>query len=172
MTKRIIEVKGKPQEQYYTCGCASFRTVINTLGLPDVEEMELEKLLGTTHRSGTHYSNMVEVASKFDLDVVSGSNATIKQLDDLIADDWIVVIVYSVDGPHYSVYLGNNDNHMFLYDPGTNTKTSYQIKKFVRNYWAVDVNKLLFIIYEWDLDLTPEKDKSNKWFVAYKKKNG
>ena len=171
MTKKIIYVKGIPQEQYYTCGCASFRTVINTLGLPDVEEMELEKLLGTTHRLGTHYDNMIKVASKFDLDVKSDSNSTIKDLDDLIANDWVVVIVYSIDVPHYSVYLGNNNNHLFLYDPDTNVKTSYQIKKFVRNYWKVDVRKLSLVIYEWNLDLTPEKDNSNKWFVAYKKKD-
>jgi len=79
-----IDILGYPQEQHYTCGCATFRTALNSLGLKDVNEPNLEMIMGTTKTSGTHYNLMIEAASKFNLQVKSGSNGTLEELDNLI----------------------------------------------------------------------------------------
>jgi predicted double-glycine peptidase len=55
----IIEIKGHPQENYYTCGCASFRTVLTSFDLEDVSEQDMEVMLNTTDKSGTHYDSMI-----------------------------------------------------------------------------------------------------------------
>ena len=168
-TKRI-EIIGYPQEQYYSCGNATFRTALNSLGLPDVDESELETIMGTTHLSGTHYDLMVESASKFGLQVKHGNNGTLKELDDLLDDGWVVIVCFTIGGPHYSVYMGQNGNHIFLYDPDVDKKVSHPLKKFVKSYWKVDINKLniRMLIAEYGLKLD-ETFNSDKWWIAYKK---
>lgn len=162
------EIIGFPQEQYYTCGCATFRAAINSLGLKDVDESDLEVIMGTTYQSGTHYDLMVEAASKFGLQQKSGHKGTLKELDDLLDDGWVVIICYTIGGPHYSVYLGNNGNHLFLFDPDSDKKTSYPIKKFVKNNWKVDLNEFKLLIAEYNL-VMDETFNSDKWWIAYKK---
>ncbi len=163
----IIEIKGHPQENYYTCGCASFRTVLASLGLEDVSEQDLEILLNTSDKSGTHYNSMINIASKFNLDVKNGNNGTLELLDSLVNDGWVVVICFTIGGPHYSIYKRNNGNHLFIYNTDTNKEESYYIRKFVKNNWKVDINDFKVLIADWDLELD-ETYNSNKWWIAYK----
>lgn len=166
--KKRIEILGYPQEQYYTCGCATFRTALNSFGLKDVDESELETIIGTTYKSGTHYDLMVEAASKFGLKVKSGSKGTLKELDDLLDDGWVVIVCFTIEGPHYSVYMGQNGSHLFLYDPDADKKVSHPIRKFVKSYWKVDISQFKLLIAEYDLKLD-ERFNSDRWWVAYKK---
>ena len=166
-TKRI-KIIGYPQEQNYTCGCATFRTVLNSLGLRDVDESDLERFMGTTHTTGTHYDLMIESASKFGLQVKHGHKGTLKELDELLDAGWVVIVCFTVGGPHYSVYMGNNGNHLFLYDPEVDKKVSHPIKKFVRSYWKVDISQFKLLIAEYGLKLD-ESYNSDRWWIAYKK---
>ena len=166
-TKRI-EIIGYPQEQYYTCGCATFRSTLNSFGLPDVDESELETIMGTTHLSGTHYKLMEEAGPKFGLQVKSGSKGTLKELDELIDDGWVVIVCFTISGPHYSIYMGQNGSHVFLYDPDVDKKVSLPLKKFVKSYWKVDISKFKMLIAEYGLILDETFD-SDKWWIAYKK---
>ena len=163
-----IDVIGHPQEQYYTCGCATFRTALNSLGVTDVDESDLETIMGTTHVSGTHYNLMVEAASKFGLQVKSGDKGTLKELDKLVDDGWVVIVCFTIEGPHYSVYMGQNGKHMFLYDPAVDKKVSHPLKKFLRGYWKVDISQLKMLISEYGLKMD-ETYKSDRWGIAYKK---
>lgn len=163
-----IQILGFPQEQYYTCGCASFRTVLNSLGLDDVDEAKLEEMLGTTHLSGTHYTSMVDIGPKFGLKVQSGTQGSLELLDDLIEDGWVVVICHSIEGPHYSVYMGSNGQHLFIYDPNVDKKVGHPVHKFVKSQWKVDISEHKFLIAEWGLKLD-DSHNSDKWWVAYKK---
>ena len=166
-TKRI-EIIGHPQEQNYTCGCATFRTALNSLGLKDVDESDLERLMGTTRQSGTHYDLMVESASNFGLQVKYGDKGTLKELDKLLDAGWVVIICFTIIGPHYSVYLGQNGSHIFLYDPDVDKKVSHPLKKFVRSYWKVDINEFKPLIAEYGLKVD-ESYNSDKWWIAYKR---
>ena len=164
--KERVDIVGFPQEDYYTCGCACFRTALNSLGMKDVDELILKTMMGTTYQSGTHYDLMIEAASKFNLQVKSGHKGNFKELDNLLDDGWVVIICYTTSGPHYSVYMGNNKNHLFLYDPDVDKKTSYPMKKFIRNNWKVDISQFKEFINEYNL-VMDESYNSNRWWVAY-----
>ena len=162
-----IDIVGQPQEKNHTCGCACFRTVLNSFGLNDVDENDLIPIMNTNTESGTHYNSMVEVGSKFNLQVQTGNNGTLDILDNLINDGWIVIICYSIDSPHYSVYMGNNGKHLFLYDPDVDKKISYPVKNFVNSNWKVDIKLFEKLIKDYDLKLNTSHN-SEKWWVAYK----
>jgi predicted double-glycine peptidase len=163
-----IKIIGYSQQQNYTCGCATFRTALNSLGLLDVDESDLERLMGTTHQSGTHYDLMVESASKFGLEVKYGNKGTLKELDELLDNGWVIIVCFTIVGPHYSVYIGNNGNHLFLYDPNEDKKVAHPIKKFVKSYWKVDISEIKLLIAEYGLKID-ESYNSDKWWIAYKK---
>lgn len=168
-TKRL-EIVGYPQEQYYSCGCATFRTALNSLGLPDVDESELERIMGTTYTSGTHYDLMVEAASKFSLQVKHGHGGRLEELDELLDDGWVVIVCFTIGGPHYSVYMGQNGKHVFLYDPDIDKKVSHPLKKFVKSYWKVDLGTPTMRMLIAELGLVMDDTfNSDKWWIAYKK---
>lgn len=156
------------QKTGYSCGAACFRMVLSGLGLSDVEEDKLVELMGTVPESGTHYDDMVRVSEKFGLLCTHGENGTIEQIDQLTKDGWVVVLAYSVDVPHYAVYMGNNGNHLFLNDPFFGEDLSYLISKF-KNKWLIDVSLYKVAIAEMDLKLDKSLNTYH-WFVAYKKK--
>lgn len=157
------------QEQYYTCGVACFRMVMSAQGLPDIDEMTLEEIMGTSYKSGTHYDLMVKAAEKFDLDCISSEGGTIELIDLLTQQGWTVVLAYSVDVPHYAVYLGKHDGQIFLGDPTFGERYAIPQGKFERAYWQIDVSKYKVAIAELDLDLDKGSD-SKQWYIAYKKK--
>lgn len=160
--KYFKQVKG------YTCGCACFRMAMNEFNLPDISEEELEYLMKSLPESGTHYDSMVNIAKNYGLQCQSGQNGTLEYLDSLLSDGWVVVLAYSVDVPHYAIYLGNNGNHLFLKDPYFGEKQPHLISKFVRSQWLVDVSLYKVAIAEMYLELPPSLN-TNKWWVAYKK---
>lgn len=155
------------QEENYRCGNACFRMVLSQLGLEDVSESDLEVLMNTKWNSGTHYNDMIGVAEKFGLQCVHGENGTIEQIDQLTKDGRVVVLAYSVDVPHYAVYMENNGNHLFLHDPTFGEYHSYLISKFERK-WLVDVSLYKVAMAEMYLKLD-ESLNTYHWFVAYKK---
>lgn len=156
------------QETGYTCGNACFRMVLSDQGLPDMTEEQLVEIMETKPESGTHYNDMVKVAEKFGLQCVYGEHGTLKQIDDLTKEGWTVILAYSVDVPHFAVYVENNGNHLFLNDPTFGMDMSYLISKFDRK-WLVDVSMYRKAIAEMDLKLDPSLN-TDHWFVAYKKK--
>ena len=157
------------QEKSYTCGVACFRMVMSAQGLPDIDEMTLEKIMGTTYKSGTHYNLMIKAAEKFDLDCISSENGTIELVDMLTQQGWTVILAHGVDLPHYAVYLDKHDGQIFLNDPIFGEKHSIQQSKFERAYWQIDVSKYKVVIAEMDLKLDKGSD-SKQWYIAYKKK--
>lgn len=156
------------QEKGYTCGCACFRMAISEFGILDVGEEKLEELMKSLPESGTHYDSMVDVAKEFGLQCKHGQNGTIEELDELVNNGWVVVIAYSVDVPHFSVYMGSNGNHLFLKDPFFGERIPHLISKFVRSQWLVDVSLYKVAIAEMYLDLPPTLN-TTRWWVAYKK---
>ena len=156
------------QQKGYTCGCACFRIALSDLDLPVPSEEELEYLMGCVPESGTHYDSMVSIADKYDLKCQYGEHGTIEHLDQLVADGWVVIVAYSVDVPHFSVYSGSNGNHLFLKDPFFGERVPHLISKFVRSQWLVDVSLYKVAIAEMYLELDPSLN-TTKWWVAYKK---
>lgn len=144
------------QKTDYTCGNACFRMVLNHLGLEDVPEETLVKEMNTSMCHGTHYSSMIDIAKKYNLDYICKENSSLEEIDNLTKDGWCVVIGYTCDIPHLAIYLSNNKNHLFLNDPFFGEDVAHLISKFVRTKWYFDT------------ELYDETGIKNKWFIAYK----
>jgi predicted double-glycine peptidase len=156
------------QEKDYTCGVACFRMVMSAQGLPDVDEDTLETIMGTTWDSGTSYDKMVAAGKKFGLSCVHGQGVTLDFVDKLSKSGWTVVLAYSLDVPHYSVYTKLDSGQVFLCDPHLGEKVTFPIHKFERALWAVELSRYKCAIADFDLKFDLG-DESKCWYVAYKK---
>lgn len=154
------------QSQSHTCGVACFRMVLSDQGLPDMDEDTLSELMGTTYESGTHYDSMVKSADVFGLKCLYGEG-TLSKLDELTKDGWTVVVAYSVDVPHYSLYMKQDSGQVFLCDPFFGEKVCYPVGKFMKK-WKVDVSMYKLAVAEMGLILDKSLDTYH-WYVAYKK---
>jgi len=154
------------QDTYYNCGPACIRTVLGGLGLEVPSEEDLSKIMSTSDEHGTSYDDMRDVANKFNLKVKQGEQGTLDDLDELIKDGWIPIVAYSLDVPHFSVYLGNNGNHAFFHDPFRGPRSNFLKKKFDRR-WLVDKSLYTRYIKEFDVEF-PDWIETVGWWIAYK----
>lgn len=157
------------QETGYTCGPACAKMVLSHFGI-ESDEKDLAKIMGTLENSGSDYSSFDVIKQKYDLETIVGSGDRSKHalthLNSLIDQGYAVVVAYSLDVPHYSVYLGHNNNHMFLNDPFRGERVATPIKKFLHR-WRVDPSWFVTICMEYGLDF--EGKGSNAWWIAFKK---
>lgn len=158
------------QEKDYTCGPACFRMVMSEHGLPDIEEEKLEEIMGTSDESGTYYDLMVEAGHKFDLSVIHGQKVTIDFIDKLAKSGWTVIVAYSLDAPHYSIYSKHDKDKIYLIDPIMGEDRSFPYKDFEDYIWAVEISRYKVAIAELGLKLDSSMD-TKCWYVAYKKKS-
>lgn len=159
------------QETYYTCGCACFRMALSHFKLNVPRESNLAKQMHTTpENTGTSYEDMIRIGMEYGLEIQSGQDGDLKQLDNLIKDGWVVVLGISLSVPHFVVYLENNGNHIFLNDPFRGERSNFELKKFLKNHWWVDHKKYGFITLEYpEIEFHPSID-SYRWWIAYKPK--
>lgn len=156
------------QETGYTCGPACCRMALSKFGI-DVTEQELVKVLGTQMNEGTDYTGMFKFAEKYNLDVIQGQNdPNIKKLQQYVDDGWVIIIAYSLDVPHYSVFLGHNGNHLFLNDPWRGERVAEQIKKF-KFRWKVHPDDFKLVCLEFGLTFDENK-KSDHWWIGFRPK--
>lgn len=156
------------QEKDYTCGCACFRMVLSAQGLPDVDEQTLEETMGTTWESGTSYDKMVAAGDKFSLTTLHGQRVTLDFVDQLAKGGWTVVLAYSLDVPHYSLFTKLDSGQVFLCDPHLGEKVTFPTHKFERVLWSIELSKYKSAIADLDLKFD-SSDESKCWYVAYKK---
>lgn len=161
------------QETDYTCGCACVRMIIGHFETEeDVPyEMDLEKVLDTNDRQGTDPKTIVEYLQKRGYDVVIKDESNIEEVDSYHRDGWAVMLIISVDAPHYTMYAGNNGNHIDFLDPYFGV-VHHRIKKFVSEKtnhpsyrWKLnpkEFKKLYEMGYSFD------DKKSNRCFIAAK----
>lgn len=142
------------QEKFYTCGPACLRMILADFNINTSEE-DLEQILGTNNTIGTTPENLIAGAAHYNLQVKSGESATFEHLDTLIQEGWLIIVAYALDVPHYSIYDGNNGNHVFLRDPFFGPKNAILKRKFDKA-WKVDHKGF-------------ETYHCQKWYVAYKK---
>jgi len=155
------------QHTYYNCGPACIRMVLGGLGLDVPTEEELSTIMSTSDEYGTSYDNLKEIADRFNLKYKCGEDGTLENLDELIKDGWIPIVAYSLDVPHYSIYIGNNGSHVSLHDPFRGPNSGLQKGKFERK-WLVDKSLYTRYMREFDANF-PDWIETNAWWIAYKK---
>lgn len=156
------------QEKDYTCGPACFRMVMSEFDMPDIAEEELETIMGTSPEMGTYYDLMVDAGHKFELATISGERVTIDLIDKLTKGGWVVIVAYSLDAPHYSIYKKFEDDKVYLCDPITGSDRTFPYKEFEDHIWAIEIERYKVAIAELGLKLDSSMD-TKCWYVAYKK---
>jgi len=163
------------QETDYTCGVACLRMVISHFDDNVPTEAVLIPLLETNDRIGTKPCHIIKVAKDLGYEVIEGEKGTIELLDEFRDKGYIVMMMVSVDVPHWVIYNGNNNNHAFFFDPYFGENQAHQLKH-------VRSDKRRFPFFRWRLknsEFTPllktfsEYDfsalESEQYYLAFKK---
>ena len=142
------------QNTKYTCGAASMRMTLESLGIRRSEK-QVMKLLCTNKIRGTWTKNFSVVAKKFMLKQMSKENATINDLKKYHKKVYAIIIGYfypreKVD--HYSILRKIGLKYIYFWDPWFGPDHKYKISYF-KKIWKCDSR------YE------PKK----AWFIAIKK---
>jgi predicted double-glycine peptidase len=166
----MLDIKIYKQKTHYTCGCATLQMVLEYFNMSVPSEEEKISLLGTKPEEGTAYESLVNGAKSLGLQCQFGENGDFDKLNEYIEDGWLPIIAYSLDAPHYSVFLGHNGNHIRLADPFSGQNQHYLIKKFIRNQWKVDEKDYKQIIQEFGLSFSYNIN-TVKWWAIFKKMN-
>ena len=154
------------QEKYYTCGCACFRMILSDQGLPDLKEEEIEKRIGSTPLSGTNYKKLIKAAEDLHIDVYTKENATFEDLENYRLFGYTILVAYSCDISHYSLYVGCDEKNIYLCDPTFGPR--YKVKKSDFLYdWVIDHTRYQPMVDQFGLILDPSLDR-NRWFAAFK----
>jgi predicted double-glycine peptidase len=164
----MLNIKIYKQKTNYTCGCATLQMVLDYFNMPVPSEEEMVCILDSKQEEGTSYDSLIDGAKILGLQCQFGENGDFDKLNEYIADGWLPIIVYSLDVPHFSVYLGHNGNHIRLADPFTGENQHYLLKKFVRNQWKVDEKDFKKIIQEYGLSFSYNIN-STRWWAIFKK---
>ena len=151
---RNMNIKYFKQETKYTCGAASMRIVLASLGFIKTEK-QVSKLLKTNTVRGTWHESFSNLAEKLRLNYVVGRGSTIIELKKTINNKYIIIICYFIpkeNVDHYAVIKKINNNYIVLADPFYGDNHKLPLKKFVKN-WKSDS--------KWD--------NEKRWFIGIKK---
>jgi len=142
------------QETKYTCGAASMRMALESIGIKKGEK-QLVKLLRTNKIRGTRISSFPQLAEKFKLNYTVKRNATIQDLKRYQKEGYVIIVDYffpkeKVD--HYSILRKIDSNFIYFWDPWFGPEHKYNLSYFKK-------------VWKCDLRYDPEK----AWFIAIKK---
>lgn len=130
------------QKEEHTCGAASFRMILEEIGIKKSEE-EIIKLLKTNEKEGTRNQAFLNAANKLKLNFITGKNISFKKLKELIKKGYRILTCYFLveeDSGHYAVIRKIDNKHIYLLDPWFGPKTKYSLRHF-RNVWRGKINK-------------------------------
>ncbi len=142
------------QEREYTCGAASGRMILASIGVHR-KEHHIAQVLGTK-RKGTNDEDFVKLAYKYKLHYISKKNASFKGLQKLQKKGYKVIVSYWYTKDktgHYAVLYKIGRKYVHLLDPWAGPNHKYSISYF---------RKL------WDWSLCDEPDVNRRWFFAVK----
>ncbi|HLC69490.1 MAG TPA: peptidase C39 family protein [Patescibacteria group bacterium] len=139
------------QETNYTCGPASFRMVMASLGFI-YDETELKKLLKTSKIWGTLHKSFVEAAEKHKLNYVVKRNTEVNELRKALRKKKLAIVCYAMPPHeiyHYAVVKKVGLKYIYLLDPFLGPNCQYLLTDFVK-FWKSD----------------PKHEGDERWFFA------
>jgi len=122
------------QEKDWNCGPACMRMVLEALGIKKSED-EMARLLGTDKLKWTRNRSFAEVAEKLKLNYTVRRNSTIKEMQKLHKDGWLIIIGYLLPKEavgHHAVLKNIDKKNIYLLDPDLGPKTKYSISTFIK----------------------------------------
>lgn len=142
------------QKTDYTCGPASMRMALASLGIKQTEQA-LVKQLKTNAEYGTLFKNMIAFVKKLKFRYKTGQHLRYPELRELLNDRWQVIVCYYLlreKSDHYAVVRKISHKRIYLSDPGFGRNRSFSLGHF-RKIWKT----------------VQKPDISKRWFLAFKK---
>jgi len=142
------------QETKYTCGAASMRMALASLGIKKSEK-EVARLCKSSPHHGTWYKDLVSTAKKLKLKYIVKSDATVVEVKELLAQNYKIIVCYfelKENSDHYAMIKNIDKKHIYFWDPWYGAYHKYTISHF-RTIWRS----------------RERPDKADRWFIAIKK---
>jgi len=131
MRSEELSLKGLPvtpvlQDFNYDCGRAVVKTLLKSIG-KQTDDQELQDMLRTNPRTGTHPTRIIETLSGMGLSLVEKLGAKISDLDEMVSQGYYCLVVYQAWGTraqrrklesgHYSLVYAVDQDQVHLADP-------------------------------------------------------
>lgn len=149
-----MSLKFYRQQTDYTCGAASMRMILESVGIIKSEK-EIARIMETNEESGTWNKDFPKLAEEYKLNYSVKRNASLKNLKEYHKKGYKIIVCYYLpneDVSHYAVLNKIDSKKVYLYDPEMGPNHKYSLKEF---------NKL------WSI--TSKHDKERNWMFAIKK---
>ena len=142
------------QETRFSCGAASMRMALASVGIKRTEK-QLRRLLRTNTRRGTWHDAFPRVAETFGLSYTIQRDASLADLKEHLRRGFVIIVCYyclpeKVD--HYAVLKRIDARSIHLWDPWFGPGHTLPVLHFMRA-WRSD----------------PRYDDEKRWFFALKK---
>lgn len=132
--KIMLKIPYHEQETAYTCGAASMRMVLESLGIKKTEK-QIANLLKTNKLSGTRTAQFPKIAEKYKFDYrIERNDTPLRLLKRAIRDGFVTIVNYMLptQGEHYAVISKIGREYIYLHDPWVGPDTKYPLKTFMR----------------------------------------
>lgn len=142
------------QESKYTCGTASMRMALESVGIKKSEK-QIKKLLGTNRVGGTWHRDFPRLAENYKLNYIAKRNSSINDLKEYQKKGFTIIVCYfypEEKSGHYSILKKIDDKNIYLWDPWFGPKHRYSLDYF-KKVWKINL----------------KYDKEKCWFFAVKK---
>jgi|SRR3989344_3607752 len=139
------------QERTWTCGAASMRMALSTLGIKKSEK-QLIRLLGLGKGAYTRNNAFPKLAEKYKLNYIVQRNSTLEDMKKLREQGYVIIVAYFYrphNVGHFAVLRHIGEKTVDLLDPWVGPEHRYSINTF-KKIWRSGF----------------EKDK--RWFIAIK----
>ncbi len=153
----MIPIPYFKQEKSWSCGAASFRMLLVSLGIPKTEAQAIH-LLGTNGRYGTRNKAFPLAAERLGLNYLVQRNARASDLRKAYKEGYGIIVNYYLfeeKTGHYGVIEHISSKHITLLDPW-HGKLQYNLSSFLKAWNTIDTK-------------LPDVDK--KWFFAVRGKS-
>ena len=144
------------QKTVYTCGPASMRMVLASLGIRKTEK-SIAKLLRVHPQKGLKNNRFPQFAEESGLKYIMKSPAKIDDIKELLKKKYGVIVNIQIFGwgrmiGHFAVVEKIRGEYIFIHDPNLGPSKKYLIKDFIK-IWRGD----------------PRGDNKKHWLIGIKK---
>jgi len=140
----ITQIPFFKQETDYSCGLASMRMVLSSLGI-DKTEKELQVPMNYySEGKAVWHKAFPNFAEQLKLTYVTIRNASLKDIENLIDQNFRIIVSYFIPKEkvdHYSVVRGMDSSYIYLLDSWFGPKHKYTRRYFIKNWFDLENEK-------------------------------
>lgn len=135
------------QERSYSCGAASLRGILHSVGITEVTEERLRRLLGTNSKFGTRAEELVDALRAFGVKALPRNGMSTARLTAALDAGFPVIALYQdaepgvplppgIDESHWSVVIGHGPEGVTVQDTFSGGRKTYALEEFEGLWFA------------------------------------